>query len=156
MVKDTEPPELVCPEKREVDCQGARGAVVFYAVNTSDNSGGAVNVTCAPASGSWFPAGETVVTCEAVDACGNRVRRSFPVVVRDSGPIALTSTWDGQVVHLSWPVTCGIYTLQTATHLGGDGQWEPVTGVPLQVDDRYLLTVPVTQVTQFFRLRREQ
>ncbi len=154
VARDTEPPELVCPEKREVDCQGARGAVVFYAVNSSDNSGGAVNVTCAPASGSWFPAGETVVTCEAVDACGNRVRRSFPVVVRDSGPVALTSAWDGQVVHLSWPVTCGIYTLQTATHLGGDGQWEPVTGVPLQVDDRYQFAIPATNVTQFFRLRK--
>ncbi|WP_298821575.1 HYR domain-containing protein, partial [uncultured Chloroflexus sp.] len=46
---------------------------------------GSVAVTCAPASGSVFPLGETTVSCVASDAAGNRASGSFTVTITPAG-----------------------------------------------------------------------
>jgi hypothetical protein len=43
---------------------------------------GVVDVTCAPASGSMFNVGSTLVTCKASDSAGNEATSTFHVNVR--------------------------------------------------------------------------
>jgi len=79
-VKDTQAPAVTCPSSAAAVQDQAGGAVVSYTVSTSDNAG-SVNLTCSPASGSFFPLGATTVTCVAVDTSGNVSTCSFPVTV---------------------------------------------------------------------------
>jgi hypothetical protein len=73
-------PDLVV---REVP--GSRlGEVVTFDVAASDNQDASVAVTCTPPSGSLFPPGVTLVTCEATDAAGNVASTSFRVIVRSN------------------------------------------------------------------------
>ncbi|MES2006744.1 MAG: HYR domain-containing protein [Patescibacteria group bacterium] len=59
------------------------GAVVTYTIPTStDDIDGSVAVACTPTSGSTFPLGSTVVTCNSHDAAGNNATPStFNVIV---------------------------------------------------------------------------
>ncbi|MGE4190288.1 MAG: PKD domain-containing protein [Thermoanaerobaculia bacterium] len=69
-VLDLEPPSLAdCPESFEIVVApgGAPAPVEFGTPLAMDNCPG-VTVGCLPASGDLFPAGETAVTCTAVDA----------------------------------------------------------------------------------------
>ncbi len=69
----------------------ASGSVVAYAPPLAhDNVDFTVPVVCAPASGSPFPLGSTVVTCTASDAAHNAAAPvSFSVIVADTTPPAL-------------------------------------------------------------------
>jgi hypothetical protein len=90
LVKDTTAPTLTgVPAAQTVPATSATGAVVTYAPPTAtDLAGGAIPVSCVPASGSTFPLGTTTVTCTAVDAAGNTAKATFTVTVRDnSGPV---------------------------------------------------------------------
>lgn len=82
-VNDCEPPLLECPDPIEV-CNDADqcSAIVEYNVTATDNCPGGV-LECDPASGSVFPEGTTVVTCEAVDAAGNTAACDFTGTVDD-------------------------------------------------------------------------
>ncbi|MED3576119.1 HYR domain-containing protein [Cytobacillus praedii] len=69
---------LVCPADITVfNDIGANGAFVNYPPPTV--TGG--TAICTPPSGSFFPPGNTAVTCTAVDACGNTDICSFNVRV---------------------------------------------------------------------------
>jgi hypothetical protein len=60
---------------------GGMSAVVTYSAPTvTDNCPGAT-ATCNPPSGSTFPVGCTVVTCNATDTSGNTAQCSFNVCV---------------------------------------------------------------------------
>ena len=65
------------------------GTTVEYALPTAtDNEDPNPVVTCDPASGSKFPAGETTVTCVATDANGNvSAPKTFKVTVRLDVPV---------------------------------------------------------------------
>jgi hypothetical protein len=71
---------------------GPSGAPVSWTPPTAtDTVDGTDQVTCAPASGSTFPIGNTTVTCTAKDAHGNAaVPTSFVVHVTDTTPPVLT------------------------------------------------------------------
>jgi hypothetical protein len=56
-------------------------ATVTYTATATDLMDGPVPVSCAPASGSAFPAGTTTVTCSATDAHNNTATGSFTVSV---------------------------------------------------------------------------
>jgi uncharacterized repeat protein (TIGR01451 family) len=60
------------------------GAVVNYAVPTGSSNCSSVTVSCLPPSGSFFPIGETNVTCTATDVSGNSTTCTFKVTVNDS------------------------------------------------------------------------
>lgn len=82
VMADTTPPVIECPADRVVyACQTAGQPVAFPNPSADDNSNTAPVVTCVPASQSHFPLGTTVVTCTAVDACGNRSQCTFRVTV---------------------------------------------------------------------------
>ncbi|MCB1126649.1 MAG: HYR domain-containing protein, partial [Verrucomicrobiae bacterium] len=112
VLSDTEPPAIVCPADRVVDPMGPEGALVFFTVETQDNSGGPVAATCTPASGSWFPVGETPVVCEAVDPCGNRSECTFTVTVREAPDSHyFVERFDGPDWNPAWETPGGAYSL---------------------------------------------
>jgi hypothetical protein len=75
-VADTTPPVLQLP----LDITTSN-ATVEYEARATDLVDGAVTPVCTPPSGSVFNAGMTTVSCEAVDAHGNRARGEFHVIV---------------------------------------------------------------------------
>jgi hypothetical protein len=83
-LRDTTPPEIVCPSDIVVgNDPGQCSAVVNFPVpNATDNRPGVV-VECDPAPGSVFQKGPTQVACTATDAAGNTASCSFNVVVKD-------------------------------------------------------------------------
>jgi hypothetical protein len=152
--RDTEPPAIVCPASRTVDCGGSAGAQVFFSVRAADNSGTNVSVSATPASGSFFPAGTTYVNCLAVDSFGNRASRSFPVIVRDVSPPTLTVRLDGATVSVTWPVTCGEFTIESSARVEPAAAWTRAGLNPIVSAEGYVVSVVATNATQFYRLIR--
>ena len=81
-VSDTTKPTLTLPASITVDATGPAGAIVTYTASATDRVSGALAVTCTPSSGIMFPIGTSTVNCTAVDAAGNSVGGSFPVLVQ--------------------------------------------------------------------------
>ena len=86
----TFPPDRVAPvftstpQDVTVAATSGAGAVVnFLTPDATDNLDPDVDVTCAPASGSTFPVGNSGVTCTAQDEAGNTASVSFTVSVLD-------------------------------------------------------------------------
>jgi hypothetical protein len=80
--RDSTAPTLACWPVFAVDRLGsAPGEVVHFAVAVDDDSDPAPNVVCVPPSGSFFPRGTTMVTCTAMDECGNESTCQFSVTV---------------------------------------------------------------------------
>ncbi|WP_163538970.1 SBBP repeat-containing protein [Gracilibacillus sp. YIM 98692] len=81
-VLDNEPPTITCPDNITVRSDPRRnGAIVNYASPTVTDNCPGVTFSCTPASGSFFPIGETLVTCTATDASGNTAECKFIVRV---------------------------------------------------------------------------
>jgi hypothetical protein len=77
-VRDTTAPIIQVPSDMVV----AAGTPVTFSATSTDAVDGTDPVTCAPASGATFAAGQTVVTCTAQDAAGNPASsQSFSVFV---------------------------------------------------------------------------
>src|SRR5262249_28562928 len=78
VMQDTEPPTIRCPENITLmacmDPAGACGRIVNYPPPLAKDNSGSVAVTCTPPSGTFFPCGNTIVTCVAEDRCGNKAR----------------------------------------------------------------------------------
>jgi len=88
-VADTQAPILNCPGIVTAPADpGQCGAYVAYQVTAADNCP-VTTVACTPASGSFFPLGNTFVTCTAVDAYANADTAEFAVLVIDSEPPAV-------------------------------------------------------------------
>ena len=83
-VVDTTPPTLTVPAGPIVtDADGPGGAIATYTATAADAVDAPMTPSCAPASGSTFPIGDTIVTCTAVDERGNTsTPQSFDVHVR--------------------------------------------------------------------------
>ena len=80
---DESPPVIDVPEEVVAEATNSAGAVVSFQVAATDDEDPQPLVDCAPPSGSQFALGETLVTCEATDAAGNRSEATFPVRVLD-------------------------------------------------------------------------
>jgi hypothetical protein len=88
VVQDRSPPTLTVPDLVTAEAQDVLGARVTFAVSATDAQDGVRPVDCIPASGSWFPMNETVVSCQTSDTANNVVRDTFVVRVLDTkGPI---------------------------------------------------------------------
>jgi hypothetical protein len=75
-VRDTTAPVVQVPADMAVPA----GTPVTFTATATDAVDGTDPVTCAPASGTTFAAGQTVVTCTAQDAAGNQAAsQSFSV-----------------------------------------------------------------------------
>ena len=78
---DTTRPNFATPAIVEATCTSPAGATVNFAVEAVDECDASPTVVCAPASGSLFPVGTTIVNCVATDDSGNSTTASFPVKV---------------------------------------------------------------------------
>ncbi len=76
------PPVIICPANTKTTATGSAGAVVTFTVTATDDSSVPPTVTCAPASGSVFPIGQTTVACTATDGDGLSGTCSFTVTVQ--------------------------------------------------------------------------
>ena len=84
-VEDVEEPQITCPDNIVVACGGDEGVVVDFAATAVDGCAQELQVSYAPAPGTLFPAGESVVTCAARDASGNSMTCTFTVTVLCGG-----------------------------------------------------------------------
>jgi hypothetical protein len=85
-VADTVPPTLVCPASVSLStAAGLSTANHTWVLNAKDDVQ-VHNMSCQPASGSFFALGNTTVSCFALDTSGNRGSCAFSVAVRDSEP----------------------------------------------------------------------
>jgi hypothetical protein len=75
-VADTTGPTLTVPANATVEATNAAGAIYTFTASAITPRR-AVATTCAPASGSTFPFGPTIVNCTATDAHGNHTTKSF-------------------------------------------------------------------------------
>ena len=103
---DNEPPVINCPSNIvEFACTspvGPCGTVVIYPAPTASDNSGSVAVTCVPPSGSFFPCGDTTVTCTAEDRCENRSKCEFKVrVVEQANPPSIQCPPDMTVITCS-------------------------------------------------------
>jgi len=84
VTRDSRPPEIHCPQDIVYPCSVA-GTNVYYNVTATDDTDANPVVTCVPPSGSYFPPGTNIVTCEARDACGRVSKCSFKVILAPNG-----------------------------------------------------------------------
>jgi hypothetical protein len=102
-VEDTTPPTLTVPDDIVVEANSTERAQVTYTVSAQDNvdgnatleedniitqddTGGDIDISCEPASGTTFPVGNTTVDCSATDEAGNTATASFTVTVNPPTP----------------------------------------------------------------------
>lgn len=137
-VVDTTGPVIAAHADESAEATSASGAIVIYvSPTTSDAVDGAGIATCAPASGSTFPLGDTTVNCTAYDNAGNpAAATSFVVHVVDttaptiaSHPDITVGTSDpaGIVVNYSSPATSDLVDgAGTASCLPASGSLFPL------------------------------
>ena len=85
-------PRLDAPAAVRVRTRMGTGKIVRYRAVAVDETDGVVTASCAPGSGTRFPAGRTVVSCSATDRAGNVARGAFVVVVRKA-PVSVPPLW---------------------------------------------------------------
>ena len=80
-VGDSTAPVLKLPATIQVAAASRLGTRVPYTVTATDDTDPHPAISCAPASNSVFPLGDTTVKCSATDASGNVAKGSFLVRV---------------------------------------------------------------------------
>lgn len=107
-IVDTTAPVIEAHSNITVEATSSAGATVNYtSPATSDFVDGPGVATCSPISGTTFPIGTTVVTCNATDAHGNSaIATTFQVIVEDTtAPTTTSSGIDGDWHKLDVEVT---------------------------------------------------
>src|SRR5207249_3853536 len=85
IVRDIQSPVITCPGNITVNAAaGLCTSNVIFSVTATDTCGSITNLVSAPASGSAFPVGVTIVTNMATDNSGNTATCTFTVTVRDT------------------------------------------------------------------------
>ena len=123
------------PDNISVEAMSAAGSIVDYpAPSAADVDGSALAVNCDPASGSWFPVGQTTVHCSATDSDGQTHSGNFNVTVGtfDSLDISHADHIPNQFFERNWNRTDIVVRdgHATRTWLWGpgpftDAMWEP-------------------------------
>jgi hypothetical protein len=102
IVEDLEDPQWQVPVSplRAFSNPGSSSVVVNYTATAGDNVG-LDSTNCAPASGSVFPVGTTLVTCTAFDTSGNSDEKSFSVMVEELVPLIFRNSFESDGVIMS-------------------------------------------------------
>jgi len=117
---DSTPPAMGGPGDLWLAAEGG-GATAWFEVYANDETDGPVGVSCAPASGSWFPLGQSWVQCSAWDSAGNPGSYGFSVIVVDQ--IAPVINWPADVAAMaSDPSGTAVYFDVPAAFDNVDGQ----------------------------------
>lgn len=94
-VQDTSAPVLLLPDHITEQATSAEGRVVSYVASAADLVAAAPTLSCAPASDSTFPVGDTQVSCSASDAAGNSATGSFIVTITPPATTSLVGRMAG-------------------------------------------------------------
>jgi len=142
-VRDTTPPEPVCPGSATVEATSEHGArVSFPNPVASDTVTRAPTLSVDPASGGLFTQGETLVTVTARDEAGNSNQCTFTVHVRDTTASVLTcpanqlvEAMDSTGASVSWPsaVATDVASRPTVTYDPLRGSRFPLGSTPVTV-----------------------
>jgi hypothetical protein len=81
---DHTPPTLAAHGNESALATGPSGATVTYVLPGASDDVAVASVSCAPASGSQFPIGDSTVGCSAADTHGNTTQGTF--IVHVAGP----------------------------------------------------------------------
>ena len=84
-IVDTTAPALVLPPDIKTETANSSGTNVTFSATASDIVDGAVQVSCAPSSGSNFEIGTTTVRCSASDSRNNSADGAFTITVEYAG-----------------------------------------------------------------------
>jgi hypothetical protein len=110
------PPTLTVPKSIVREAAGPGGTRIKFSATAQDYQGTALSVSCTPASASLFRLGTTKVTCTAADSFGNRVSKSFAIVVVDTTPPTLDAVPADPVAEATGAKGAGVsFTSPTAT-----------------------------------------
>lgn len=121
-VDDTTAPTLDLPGDTAVEADGPLGSVVTFVATSSDIVDGPRDADCVPPSGSLFALGDTLVTCNAVDAHGNAASEdSFTVSVMDTTPPTIDAHGDEGPVEATSSAGAVVGYTPPATHDAVDG-----------------------------------
>jgi hypothetical protein len=127
IVQDTTAPSITVPSDITKEATGPMTPVTYTA--TATDAVGTTSFSCVPPSGSSFPLGTTMVTCNASDAAGNSSSKSFHVTIQDTTGPAMTGVPSNMTVTTgNASGTTVTFTTPTANDLV-DGP-EPVTCTP--------------------------
>jgi hypothetical protein len=113
IVRDTRPPTLQMPTDYVTAFP-----VVNYEASAFDIVDGPLPATCTPAPGSTFPQGQSIVSCSAQDAHGNRAQGTFRVTVDAQQAASAIESLDPPVIRAA----SGEWFL-TVTGLNLNGGW---------------------------------
>lgn len=156
-VVDSTPPTIQCPTGLVVNCSWGNGSFANFAVAAADVCDPNPSVVCVPPSGSYFPAGTTLVTCVARDACGNSNGCSFPVTVLTNcppPPVLSAVRLSGDAVQLCWPAALSNCALQGATTLVLSNGWQDLNlQTTVANGQRCAVLNNAPEAAKFFRLR---
>lgn len=105
--RDATAPDLVISGPVNATATSASGAAVSYTDPSATDLTSGLNgaATCAPASGSLFPLGATVVNCLATDNAGHTANGSFTITVGDATPPVVGHTVAGTLGANGWYVS---------------------------------------------------
>ena len=94
LIQDTIPPLLLIPSDMLVETTDPKGNRVNYSVKAID---GVLESFCNPSSGSMFPIGNTIVTCQSFDNAGNIVQKSFAITIQLDSQSIIIPDWVKEV-----------------------------------------------------------
>jgi predicted extracellular nuclease len=94
-VQDTTPPLFLLPSNITEEATSSAGRIINYVASSADLVTALPALSCAPASGSNFPVGETTVSCTTSDDAGNTAHGSFTVTITPPAAAALVGRMAG-------------------------------------------------------------
>ncbi len=142
-----------CPDSISGVATNPLGAEVSYSATAASTCDGEVGLNCSPASGSLFPIGRTVVTCNALNQCGATAECRFVVDVGEE-PVRLQIRRAFPNDAIAWPRSSPGFKLQSTPTLA-PLEWTDVT-LPVEVvGEENMVTVPGPRLgSMYYRLAR--
>jgi O-glycosyl hydrolase len=115
----TAPVVTISADAASVEATDPTGAAFTYTVSAVDALDGFVGFSCAPASGSTFPLGATMVACITTDSHANVRNTSFTVVVTDTTAPVITVPANATVEATTAAGAAFSYTVSAADAFDG-------------------------------------
>ncbi len=100
--------------------------------------------------GNLAPSAEAQMADDEFELVGGFTGASLPVPAEELPRLHIQPAAGG--VLISWPAPSA-FVLESTTQLS-PAAWSPVAEPPVQYEEKYSVTIPVTAATQFFRLRQ--
>jgi hypothetical protein len=92
-----------------------------------------------------------VITVAGKDGCGNQESVSYTTCI--SADIRLAIVRHDRTVTVSWPFPSTGFVLESTTNLNPPN-WQPVVEVPMAIEGRWEVTLPVDQAQRYLRLHK--